>query len=265
MKLMTPTIDESGVPDVCLSLRLRSDWGHFKKFGRTASKQTFRIIPRTTLAGLLAGIVGVTRDGYYKVFSGESSTVAITPESPLRVINIPTTGVGTDPDQAAARTAGSSRSRSITYQDTTQNRQIHNYEVIVDPAYRIDIAVEDESFYTELRTHLADGTSIYPPSMGISEYLASVEYLGEFTPDQPSKPSREIDSVVPCSLSDVVPQPGASYRVERSPAIMERYRGGRRTIRFDDIVYTPDPEANIRLVENDLTPVDVDGRRVIFR
>lgn len=262
---MTPTIDEAGVPNACLSLQLRSDWGHFKKFGRTASKQTFRVIPRTALAGLLAGIVGVARDDYYDVFGEESSAVAITPESPLRVINIPTTGVGTDPKKETAPTAGSSRSRSITYQDTTQNRQIHNYEVIVDPDYRIDIAVEDEDFYTELRTHLEAGTSTYPPSMGVSEYLASIEYLGESTVEQPSESSREVDSVVPCSLSEVIPQPGVSYRVERSPAIMERHRGGRRTTRFDDIVYTPDPEASIKLANNDLMPVDVDGRQVVFR
>lgn len=262
---MTPTIDTDGVPDTCLSLRIRSDWGHFKKYGRTASKQTYSIMPRTAIAGLLAGIVGVERDGYYDIFAAETSAVAISVCQVIRKLNIPSTGVSTDPSSAAAKIAGSSRSRSITYHDTTQHRQIHNYEVLVNPAYRIDIAVKDESFYTQLREHLRDGTSIYPPSMGVSEYLASVEFLGEFEVETKSHISDEINSVVPTSLADVVPQPGVTYRIERSPAIMERHAGGRRTTRFDDIVYTPEPTDSIELATGELTPCVVDGSTVVFR
>lgn len=262
---MTPSIDDRGIPDACLSLYVRSDWGHFKKYGRTASKQTYDVIPRTTIAGLLAAVVGIGRDGYYDIFGEDTSAVAITPQSELRSINIPTTGVGTDPSSAAAKKAGNSQSRSITYHDTTQHRQIHNYEVLVNPAYRIDVAVEDEGFYEDLRTHLEQGTSTYPPSLGLSEYLASVEYLGEFEVEASKQDEQMIDSVVPSPLADVVPQPGVPYRVERSPAIMEQYNGGRRTTRFDDIVYTPHPDDGIELSNDEFRPATVDGATVIFR
>lgn len=262
---MTPTVHDDGVPERCLSLRIRSDWGHFKKYGRTATKQTYNVIPRTTMAGLLAAIVGADRDSYYDVFGATSSAVAIRPESELRTINIPTTGVGTDPDSSAAKKAGSSRSRAITYQDTTQDRQIHNYEVLVNPAYRLDIAVEDEEFYSDLQARLEASTSVYPPSMGLSEYLATVEYLGEFEPEWLTEADRTVRSVVPTSLADTIPQPGVSYRVERSPAIMKQHGGGRRTTRFDDLVYTPDPTDSIQFESADLQPVSVDGEPVIFR
>lgn len=261
---MTPTIDADGIPDTCLSMEIRSDWGHFKKYGRTATKQTFDIIPRTTVAGLLAAIVGAPRDSYYDTFGEGRSAIAITPLTELRSINVPTTGVGTDPDAATAQTAGSSRSRSITYQDTTQHRQIHNYEVMVDPAYRLDIAVKDEAFYTDLREHLEAGTSTYPPSMGLSEYLASVDYLGEYQTEQISEAER-VGSVVPVPLADTIPEPGVAYRIERSPAIMEQYRGGRRTTRFDDIVYTPHPDDTIRFESEDIKAASVDGSTVVFR
>lgn len=262
---MTPTVHDDGVPDSCLSVRIGSDWGHFKKYGRTATKQTYDVIPRTTVAGLLAAIVGAGRDSYYDVFGDTSSAIAITPDSQLRTINIPTTGVGTDPDSAAAKTAGSRRSRAITYQDTTQDRQIHNYEVLVEPAYRIDIAVEDEAFYSKLRAKLNEGKSVYPPSMGLSEYLATVEYLGEFKPERSSEADTAVRSVVPTSLADTIPQPGVGYRVERSPAIMEQHDGGRRTTRFDDLVYTPDPMGSIKFESEDLQAAVVDGEPVVFR
>lgn len=261
---MTPTIDADGVPDTCLSVEIRSDWGHFKKYGRTATKQTFDIVPRTTVAGLLAAIVGAPRDSYYDTFGEGESAIAITPVTELRSMNVPTTGVGTDPDAATAQTAGSSRSRSITYHDTTQHRQIHNYEVLVDPAYRIDIAVENEAFYTELRNHLEAGTSTYPPSMGLSEYLASVDYLGECHPE-PTAEADSVDSVVPIPLADTIPQPGVAYRIERSPAIMEQHGGGRRTTRFDDIVYTPHPDDTVQFESEDVRAANVGDSTVVFR
>ena len=261
---MSPTIDDDGIPETCLSVEIRSDWGHFKKYGRTATKQSYDVIPRTTVAGLLAAIVGAPRDSYYDTFGEESSAVAITPSSELRSLNVPTTGVGTDPDAATAQQVGTQRSRSIAYQDTTQHRQIHNYEVLVDPVYRIDIAVTDERFYTDLRSHLEAGTSTYPPSMGLSEYLASVEYLGEFQPESLSE-RRPVDSVVPVPLADTIPRPGVSYRIERSPAIMEQYNGGRRTTRFDDLVYTPDPDDAVRFEADSVRRATVDGSTVVFR
>lgn len=261
---MTATIDSDGIPDVCLSLRVRADWGHFKKYGRTATKQTFDVIPRTTAAGLLAAIVGAPRDTYYETFGEDQSAVAITPLTDLRSLNIPTTGVGTDPDAAASQRAGSRRSRSIMYQDTTQHRQIHNYEVLVDPAYRIDVAVEDDSFYTDLRTHLESGTSTYPPSMGLSEYLASVEYLGEHQVERVPE-STPVDSVVPVSLADTIPQPGVAYRIERSPAIMEQHGGGRRTTRLDDLVYTPHAGDSVQFDSDGVHAVSVGDSAVVFR
>src|SRR6056297_392326 len=133
---MSPQIAEDGVPDRCLSFTVRSTWGHFKRVGRSVTKQTYRIPPRTTVADMLAAIVGAERDSYYDVFGADNAAIAITPLSDLRTVNIPTVGVGTDPGQSVAKTAGNHYSEyNLTYQDTTENRQLHAYEVLADPAY----------------------------------------------------------------------------------------------------------------------------------
>lgn len=266
---MSPTIEDDGVPDACLSIRLTSDWGHFKQVGRTATKQTYRIIPRTTIAGLLAAIVGAPRDSYYDVFSGDSAAIAITPLSELRTINVPTIAVGTDPDQNVSKMAGSRRSKALTYQDTRQDRQIHVYETLVEPAYRIDVALEDEEFYDDLLAMLERGESYYPPSMGLSEHLADVELL-----EAESRPARveadgpvEVDSAAPASIAETIPQPGVQYSTERSPAVMESIAGGRRTTRFDDYVYASSVDHSVQLSPDavDATPVKVRGKTVMFR
>lgn len=265
---MPPQLDADGVPDRCLSFTVRSTWGHFKRVGRSVTKQTYRIPPRTTIAGMLAAIVGADRDSYYDVFGAENSAIAITPLSDIRTVNIPTTGLGTDPKQAVTKTAGSRRKYALTYQDTTEDRQLHAYEVLANPVYRIDVALEDEDFYSTLREHLEAGTSYYPPSMGKSEYLATIEDVkSDRTPASiDSEGVFEIDSIVPISLNKAIPQGGVTYGNERSPALMEADSGGRKTTRFDDYVYTQRADSTIHVREDgDLTPVSVGSRTVAFR
>lgn len=266
---MPPQIDADGVPDRCLSFTVRSTWGHFKRVGRSVTKQTYRIPPRTTVAGMLAAIIGAKRDSYYEIFGEDNAAIAVTPLSDLRTVNIPTVGVGTDPGQDVATTAGTYYSEyNLTYQDTTKDRQLHAYEVLADPAYRIDVALEDDEFYNDLRSQLEAGTSVYPPSLGKSEYLASIDDVQ--LARSPSRLGEEglvdVDSVVPGSLSDAVPQGGVTYSVERSPAVMEQAGGGRRTTRFDDYVYTQQAEHPVRIkADADPVPVSVGSRTVVFR
>lgn len=266
---MSPQLDADGVPNRCLSFTVSGPWGHFKRVGRSVTKQTYQVPPRTTIAGMLAAIIGRPRDSYYDVFEGHNSAVAITPLSELRTINIPTVGVGTDPKQDVTETAGSYYSEyNVTYQDTTQDRQLHAYEVLADPAYRIDVAVEDSRFYESLQEHLEAGTSVYPPSLGKSEYLATITEIeaGQEPRQIRAGGTVDVDSVVPGSLAETVPQGGVTYGVERSPAVMEQVGGGRRTTRFDDYVYTRQPDAAVRINADDhRTPVKIGDRTVIFR
>ncbi len=267
---MSPHINDEGIPDSCLSFTVSSDWGHFKRVGRSVTKQTYRMPPRTTVAGMLAAIVGADRDTYYEVFGSDNAAIAITPLSDIRTVNIPTVGLGTDPGQDVTETAGSHYSNySVTYQDTTKDRQIHGYEVLADPSYRIDVALEDEAFYTDLRQHLEEGTSVYPPSLGKSEYLATIDDVETGQTPEPVDTDGQIDvdSVVPGSLSEAIPQPGVTYGIERSPAVMERTAGGgRRTTRFDDYVYTQQAARSVRIrSDSDPTPVTVGSRTVVFR
>ncbi|WP_226021921.1 type I-B CRISPR-associated protein Cas5b [Halomicrobium salinisoli] len=266
---MSPQIDTDGVPERCLSFTVRSDWGHFKRVGRSVTKQTYRFPPRTTVAGMLAAIVGAERNTYYEIFGADNAAVAITPMSDLRTVNIPTVGLGTDPKQDVTTSTGDYYSDyNLTYQDTTKDRQLHAYEVLADPVYRIDVALEDESFYGDLKEHLQEGTSVYPPSLGKSEYLAVIKDVE--TDRAPTRVDADdqidVDSIVPGSLADTIPQSGVSYGVERSPAVMERANGGRQTSRFDDYVYTQQADNQVRIrADTEAVPVTVGDRTVVFR
>ncbi|MFB6076658.1 MAG: type I-B CRISPR-associated protein Cas5b [Candidatus Nanohaloarchaea archaeon] len=247
-------------PDRCLSLTVSGPWAHFRRIEGNIVKQTYRIMPRTTVAGLLAALLGIGRDEYYDLFGPRNSAIAIEPVRKLRTMNLPMNTLSTA--ESDLQKLNSRGAVSIKLPDPTKNRQQHNYEVLVDPAYRIDVALEDESTYRELKKHLADGRSHYVPSLGLSEHLATIHYHGEY-PVRPG-PDEErvrVDSAVPTSLDSVVLNPSQRVQVEESPGFMTMEGGGRITDRF--ITYSFSPEAE-PIAVRDVETAEVDGRTVAF-
>ncbi len=261
-----PTVDTDGMPSKCLSLRIEADWGHFRRIDRTVTKQTYRIPPRTTIAGILAAIVGVGRDGYYDVFGPDVSAVSVGFDDPIRTVAMPSLGLGTNPGETFDSRGGTgNRTVKVQFPDSTANRQLHSYHYLVDPSYRIDVAIEDPVFYGTLRERLRTGTSYYPPSMGLSELLASVDWCGEHTPKQPeSSDTVAVESVVPDGVESIVPTAGQPYAVERVPGFMQSDDGHRTTSGFVDYAFAEDGSA-LTVQGGALTPGVVDNRVVVFR
>lgn len=259
-----PTIDDEGIPDRCLSLTIRADWGHFRRIDRTVTKQTYRLPPRTTVAGMLAAIVGAPRDSYYETFGAEVSAIAVEPIGTTRTVTEPMLGLSTNPDEHFERRGGTGKKTvQVRYPDSTLNRQLHSYELLVDPAYRIDVAVEDESFYCALADRLDTGTTYYPLSMGLSECLAWIEFHGEFTVEPRNSVTVEVDSAVPAGAESVVPREGVRTHVERMPAFMEADEHGRRTTGFGEYTFATD-ESEIKIRSDEITPAQVGDRSVVF-
>lgn len=261
-----PSLDADGIPDRCLSFTIESDWGHFRRIDRTVTKQTYRLPPRTTVAGMLAAIAGVHRDGYYETFADSVSAIAIEPVREPRTVTEPSLGLGTNPNETMDSAGGTGKKTvKVSFPDSTDNRQIHSYELLVNPAYRIDVAVEDSEFYAALKHHLERGTSYYPPSMGLSELLAWIEYHGEFEATSTEETnSAMIQSAVPDGIEETVPKPGMSYSVERVPGFMEATETGRLTTGYVDFAFAADPNGDVEVIPQTVTPVRVDGRTVVF-
>lgn len=247
-------------PARCLSLTVRGPWGHFRRVEGNVVKQTYRIIPRTTVSGLLAAVLGLGRDEYYDVFGPESSAIAIQPAAELRTVNMPMNTLSTaKSDLESLNPRGKI---SVRLPDPSKLRQQHNYEVLVEPAYRIDVALDDEETYRTLREYLDAGRSHYVPSLGLSEYLAEITYHGEFTvEDGPSDERVSVDSAVPDAVDDVVMGQGTRFQVERSPAFMTTDPGGRTTTAFTTYTYNPDADP---LDVQDLDAARVGDRTVVF-
>ena len=236
---LTEWTDEEAFPDRCLSVTVRGPWGHFRRVEGNVVKQTYHVMPRTTVAGLLAAVLGIERDGYYELFGPDESAIAIEPVSRLRTVNMPMNSLSTA--EGNLRSLNSRGKPSIQLPDPSALRQQHNYEVLVEPAYRIDVTLRDQERYAELRGMLDAGQSHYVPSLGLSEYLAELEYHGEFAVEtEPPSGAVEIDSAVPNAVDSLIVEAGVDSGIEESPAFMTADDAGRTTTAFTTYAYNTD-------------------------
>lgn len=70
-----------------LSLHFKGKMGHFRKYYSNSSSLSFFIPPRTTIIGILAGLLGYERDTYYKDFSLDNCSISLKCQSPIKKIN----------------------------------------------------------------------------------------------------------------------------------------------------------------------------------
>lgn len=244
----------------CLTFTVSGSWGHFRQVETTTEKATYHVIPRTTVAGLIAAMLGLPRDSYYDVFSRERSAIAIAPTNRLRTMDIP---ILTTPTKGGEiqNVDGVSGKAIVPPELLEGKRQRRTFEYVVDPSYRIDVVLTDDEIRSELRERLYDGRYVYTPNLGKTECLAQIEpeaidpehTVGDATT------ADEIASIIPESHMSV--QPGATFRMERTPTYMERDGNGRKTTGYLSYAYNPDGEP---LVVGDAPCHVVDGRPVHF-
>ena len=249
----------------CLSFTVSGDWAHFKQPDGNHIRRTYRTPPRTTLAGLIAAMLGYERDSYYDIFQADNSALAVSPASPLRTTNL-AENILTTNEETQERIGRNRKGLKLMHTRSDKPRQRRNFEVVNNPAYRIDCWLADDDAYTGLRTHLENGTSVYTPALGLSEFLADIEYHGEFIPEDVESDSTEVTSTIPGGTTRLLPSANTRTTVERAPALMEKtesgseFGPGRRTTAFVDIAV----ETEARPVKTNAPASRVDDRNVVF-
>ncbi len=257
-------------PEECLVFTIKGQWGHFKRIDGNLVKETYRIPPRTTVAGLIAAILGIKRNSYYTLFARGRSAVAVESTTALRTINMPMNALSTaNSSEGLTKVNSRGGGPTVAFTDPSYNRQQHNYELLVEPAYHIYVWLEDEQRLDTLDEMLAAGKSHYTPSLGVSEHLASVEYVGrrDVVPINEQGPI-SVDTAVPNGPNRTTVTPDTTYRMERSPGYMSLTKGTsgftrRQTDAFIDYTYTLDGSP-VRVTDAS-DAVHVGEKTVIFR
>ncbi|WP_052367883.1 type I-B CRISPR-associated protein Cas5b [Haloferax sp. ATB1] len=235
--MVTTELDVAG--RACLSFTVSGPWAHFRRIDTTTEKLTYRVIPRTTVAGLVAAVLGEPRDSYYETFSRSNSAIAISPECTLETQSIPQLTLPAA-DGHIKTAKGLSGKSVIDPAEIAKERKRRTFEYVVDAAYRIDVILEDGETFDRLREFLETGRSTYGPFLGKTECLATISDVSHTIVEEDGD-DEAVSSTVPEEY--VVPEPGTPLRMERSPAYMAADETGRKTTGFVSYGYTPGGES----------------------
>ncbi|HDP77353.1 MAG TPA: type I-B CRISPR-associated protein Cas5 [Mesotoga infera] len=141
---------------------IASDYAHFRKPYTTTSALTYSVPPRTAIVGLLGNIIGVQSGGF-----GRSEQSSYFEARGLK------TGV---------RVLRSVRKTTfnLKYLHTKSGGSILvPVECVVSPNYRIYVTGNTQ-LLSVLKGKLENCETHFTPCLGISEFIASIDYIGEY-------------------------------------------------------------------------------------
>lgn len=143
-----------------------SDYAHFRKPYTTTSALTYSVPPRTAVVGLLGNIIGIQSGGFGK--SEQSSYFEIKGlKTGVRVM------------RPVRKTTF-----NLKYLHTKSGGSILvPVECVVSPKYRI-YASGSSGLLSTLRGKLENHETYFTPCLGISEFIASIDYIGEFEAEE---------------------------------------------------------------------------------
>lgn len=151
------------------SLLIFDIWGkaaHFRKYYTNSSSLSYTFPPPPTIIGMIAGILGYERDSYYEEFNMENTSIAIAINGGLRKV---------------MQTLNYVRTKSLSeFNGYAGHTQIPT-EILVPMderiIYRVYFFHRDPQIMNKLKKRLEEKRYIYPPYLGISEFLCATEYV----------------------------------------------------------------------------------------
>lgn len=186
-------------PEKVLIFDVKGPMAHFNKYYTNSSSLSYLFPPRTVVVGLIAGLLGLPserhtnekRDIYYEKFDGKSCLVAISLRSKVRRIM-----------QTVNYSFTKTDGKKIDFSKHSQiPLEILLPEGSSEIVYRIYFYHMDKGIYNELKDRLERQRFVYPPYMGMTEFLASIDYIGEGEVSKNFEQEVELNSA--CTVKEV--------------------------------------------------------------
>lgn len=180
---------------------IKGPMAHFRKYYTNSSSLSYLFPPRTVVVGLIAGLLGLpserhTKDRektYYEKFDEKRCLVAVSLRSKVRRI---------------MQTVNYIRTKSLSEVDGSAGGTQTPLEILLPESdneitYRLYFyhADEEEKIHNDLKQRLEEQRFLFPPYMGITEFLASIDYIGEGNISR--NPNREVELNSVCKLKEV--------------------------------------------------------------
>lgn len=160
---------------------LKGNIAHFRKFYTSSSSLSYSFPPRTTITGLIAGMLGRARDSYYEEFDTNNCKVAISIRNPIRKVMQTVNYIRTKKEDGFTTAKGVIKG----FIEKQTNKYPTPIELVVpsrfndEISYRVYLYHGRPAVMDELYLKLKNGKTIYPMFLGLSEFLAKAEFIAD--------------------------------------------------------------------------------------
>ena len=162
--------------------RISGKYAHFRRPYTNVSSLSYPFPPRPTIAGLLGAILGIQKDRVAETFNERNLKVAVAIEKQIKTVthvtNFRQDGIG-GIDYSIKKPKKSWKPKELknipAYNEATQIPM----ELLRNPSFLIYVHLDDNSMLSELLSRLKTNRYVYTPCLGLSEFLASVEYVND--------------------------------------------------------------------------------------
>lgn len=185
--------------DKVLIFDIKGPMAHFRKYFTNSSSLSYLFPPRTVIVGLIAGLLGFPSERhtkerkniYYERFSKEQCLTAISIKTKIRRV---------------MQTVNYIRTKSLSEINGSGGGTQIRLEILLpekgdDITYRVYFYHVDEEIYDKLKERLEGERFVFPPFMGITEFLGSIKYIHEGKLS--INPNRDIELNSVCKLKEV--------------------------------------------------------------
>jgi CRISPR-associated protein Cas5h len=211
---------------------LKGPLAHFRKYFTNSSSLSYSFPPRTVIIGLVAGLLGEERDTYYKKFGDSQCKVAVSLKTPVRKIMQTMNYINTSNYSVDALLSDNPK---------IEHAQIP-LEIVCpvddhDICYRIYLSCEN--VHQKLRERLEQNRFVYPPYLGITEFIGEIEFISEGTISEiPFGNPVKLNTV--CRKSAIVDRglkfedANSQYLLEKMPADLSEKR---KVTRYEEYIF----------------------------
>jgi len=187
---------------------------HFRKFYTNSSSLSYLVPPRTVIAGLIAGLLGLPserftndeKETYYEKFNSEKCFIAVSLKTPIRKMM-----------QTVNYYNLKIQNNSLRYQIPLEILTAQDEEELRYRIYFSFIQNEDKTKFEKGIEFIKNNRFVYPPYLGLSEFIASINFIDEGIISSIEQPE-ELHSI--CKLDyikDFNVENEVKYLTERMP------------------------------------------------
>ena len=186
---------------------IQGDWGHFRKPYAPVSPVTFPLPPPPTVLGMIGAICGYGKDEYAEKIGWDRVKIAVILKAPVKRYRTAINLVNTKSNKFFRLVGEASRSQIP-------------YEFLKSPAYRIFVADASDDTMSDLERYLRSDTTVYTPSLGLAQCIATVSFVGIYQADLLPPGKLVVTSAIPLALAQVYYDEGGRYTRFRVPHLM---------------------------------------------